>query len=532
MKKSVDKLVEHWLPLLEIPVSIKFIQQQLATHPHYPSLLSITDLLDELDIPNASVIVDKQKLKELPTPFLAHAAVNGGEFLLVVDANDLIKNNPHFLDEWDGIIVMAEKPAVINHADNNTLLAKEKRNKISAWVVITLILAFSIIAIAFNATLLYASLLITSLIGLGIAVLIVQHEMGIENELTEQLCGLDKHTDCNAVLNAKQLTTFKWLQWADMTIIWFSCLVLWLIAAAYTETVSGVMSILAIIGCFTMVVTFLSIYYQWRVVKKWCTLCLLTVAILWVQFALLIPNTIAINVATINEKTVAFSGSLFWLIAASWLLLIKPALLDNKQLSNKNNSLQLFKNNPEVFRALLLQQKKIGMVSFEYDLQLGNPQASIQIMVACNLFCKPCAVVHEILHQLVEKNDIGFTVRFAIRASNKEDIRTMAITHLLQHIIEQGGNNNYKRTVLYNWYKHMDFEKFTNQYPVYEKVDVTKTLHEHEAWATAINIMFTPTIFVNGYQMPKQYQPNELKELLKWYEEINIAESKSSRINN
>jgi ABC-type bacteriocin/lantibiotic exporter with double-glycine peptidase domain len=65
-------LLIRWLQKLNIPVSARYIKEKFLSHPDYPSLLSITDSLNELGIENAALVVDKEKLNEIPIPFLAH----------------------------------------------------------------------------------------------------------------------------------------------------------------------------------------------------------------------------------------------------------------------------------------------------------------------------------------------------------------------------------------------------------------------------------------------------------------------------
>ena len=72
-------------------------------------------------------------------------------------------------------------------------------------------------------------------------------------------------------------------------------------------------------------------------------------------------------------------------------------------------------------RSCWKREQEIDTTSFENDLQLGNPDARLQIMVACNPYCGPCAKTHKILHELVEKNDIGLTIRFIVKNKNNSD---------------------------------------------------------------------------------------------------------------
>lgn len=69
MKPNIEKIVSKWLKKLAIPTSKSFIKKQLRSHPEYPSLVSITDTLDELGIDNASLVVDKERIGEIHFPY-------------------------------------------------------------------------------------------------------------------------------------------------------------------------------------------------------------------------------------------------------------------------------------------------------------------------------------------------------------------------------------------------------------------------------------------------------------------------------
>ena len=83
MSVTINTTVHTWLQELKIPASKTYIKQQLFSHPDYPSLLSITDTLNELGIENTAVHIEKGQLHEVPTPFLAHLNDRGGEFAVI-----------------------------------------------------------------------------------------------------------------------------------------------------------------------------------------------------------------------------------------------------------------------------------------------------------------------------------------------------------------------------------------------------------------------------------------------------------------
>jgi thiol-disulfide isomerase/thioredoxin len=246
----------------------------------------------------------------------------------------------------------------------------------------------------------------------------------------------------------------------------------------------------------------------------------------------MLPQVLSLTqtgIANISLNNILLSTFLLFFTAAAWLWL-KPLLKENKKLGTENFAGKRFKYNADLFMALLEKQRKVNTTPFENDLQLGNPEAPLQIMVACNPYCGPCAKAHEVLHELLEKNDIGLTVRFTITTENKEDKKLFAAKYI--HQLVNGKGPEYKRMVLYDWYKIMDIEKFQQKHPAKIQIDKTNgnetsetvsdspsdggvinAFLQQEKWSDESTITFTPTIFINGNEMPKQYNVNDLAEL-------------------
>lgn len=511
MKRNVEVIVSNWLKKLEIPVSKGFIKNQIRSHPEYPSLLSITDTLDELSIDNASLVVDKERIGEIPVPFLAHITKGGGDLLLVTDIEKTKKKVPHFLNEWDGIVLVAEKPMELLHTENAKELAKEKKQRELQLFAVVSIIVLSLGSLLTNFSWTAFALLATAMAGCFVGVLLIQHELGIDNAMTEQLCQTGKHTDCDAVLHSKKSKLFNWLNLPDVVLIWFSSLLLLLTVSFYTGNVIASLEVIALLTACAVPVTLASLYYQWRVVKKWCTLCLLTIALLWMQAGILLPEVQINDFTSAHARTIGsfiFAG-LF--IGQIWLLLFKSLLKNIKDSTIERFKLLRFKNNPENFKSVLLQQRRADITPFENDIEIGNRIAGLHIMVCCSLHCNPCTRAHKVLQEIADKGLIGLTVRFYL-SEDKNDPRINEVGYLLQVLSKKP--TEYKRMAMNDWYRNMDFKKYKEKYPLTEEINISDQLEFHAQWTNKTEIKFTPTVFINGYQLPKQYEVEDLRNLL------------------
>lgn len=494
---------------MKIPASRSYIQQLLNSHPNYPSLLSITDTLDELGIENTAIQIEKDQLREMPVPFLAHLNGNGGEFVIVKNRDNLDNQFHDFFKRWSGVAVAAETKEGWQHIENTKCRIKDNSKYKAIALTLAVLITFIAISGYISFNWIQTAFLLTAVTGFFISWMIVSKDMGLENKIADKVCG--KTDDCNSVIHFGKLKLPLGIGLSDAGIIYFSFQLIASVIVSFTNS-AGINSIFFLLATASLPVTLLSIYYQWRVIKKWCRLCLVTVALLWLQFLILLVQIIsgrlpkgALNYLTINN--VAFVLFLSFIHTAAWLWL-KPLLQENKKLEKENFDGKRFKNNSDVFMALLEMQRKIDTTPFENDLQIGNPNAPLQILVACNPYCGPCAKAHEVLDKLVERNDIGLTVRLTVKTGNKEDKKLQAVNYMLQLLKDKDAG--YKRKILYDWYALIDMEKFKDKYPLIKTEDTFEQLEILEKWSADCKIEFTPTIFINGYELPKQYTVNDL----------------------
>lgn len=531
MEAGLENTVGRWLRKMDIFVAVSLLREKMQAHPDYPSLLSVTDTLDELGIDNAALQIEKERLHETPLPFLAHDAAHG-DFVVIDNISKQVKAAPDFEKSWNGTALLGEKPEGWQHQENERAIKAEKRKERGWRIALTILILLSFLTLSQLFSFILAGLLASAFAGIGIAVLIVEYELGIVNPIGEKLCGTGRHNGCDAVMHSKGSHIGKWLSsitigWADAGIVYFTAYSLLLVITMYT---GGPLSILAILSAAALPFTLFSLYYQWRVVEKWCRLCLLTVAMLWMQAGITLLPAAAGTAKGFAVTTITFADALLAVflitaVSAIWLLLLKPLLQNNKELQAEKFALLRFKNNPVVFEAVLNKQRQVDTTPFENELQLGNPDAPLQILVACNPYCGPCSQAHDKLHELVTSMDVGVTVRFTVKANDPEDKKTQAVLYMLQLL--HYSNPAQKRNVLHDWFVLMNHAKFADEYPLPDSpADVTEMLAEYEQWAEDAGIRFTPTIFINGRELPKQYQVKDLNVVLR---QLDIAGTGSRR---
>jgi hypothetical protein len=231
------------------------------------------------------------------------------------------------------------------------------------------------------------------------------------------------------------------------------------------------------------------------------------VGVIWVQNSVNFSGASIADIKSVSVNALVLSAVVFTLAAISWLY-IKSLLKERKKTSEKMYALQRFKNNQAVFTSLLFRQPVVDTTPWEGDLQLGDPKAPLQLLVACSPYCGPCAQAHFFLHSYLEKKQTGLTIRFAIDTEKREERKTQAVIWLLQLLA--GTDQDYKRKVLHDWYTIVDLDKFKNMYPLEQQCNMEDQLFCLKQWNEKVKISFTPTIFINGHQLPPQYSVYDL----------------------
>lgn len=523
----IEQLLYQWLLLLKIPISKKYLRRLLVTHPDYPSLLSVTDTLSRLGLNHIALNISKNHLTEVPVPFLAHLNGKAGELIIVNNLDVVTKKATDFYQRWSGVVVAIEKPAAWENTENEVHLRQEQQQRKQTFFAILLVSALSILAMVKASSWVISCLILTAVSGFIIAYLIITKELGIENKIMRWVCA--RNADCNKVINSDGPRLLGGLRWGDLGISWFFCLLFLIIFSSFTGIFNYMMPVMLLLSVATLPFTIYSVYYQRFVIRNWCNLCLIICGLLWVQFFLLMQPLTSLQLMNMDSSSVLFTTTLLVSVGFIWLTM-KRLWNESSSLSEENHALKRFKFNPEVFVAVLRKQRKVDVTPFLHDLQLGNPKALLQIVVACNPYCNPCADAHKVLHQLIEKReyDLGLTIRFTVNTIRKSDKKIHIAEYIMQYV-QMNAHGTHKagsiaRELIKAWFAKMNYSEFEQTFPLNANCNVDELLMDHETWTNESNITGTPTIFINGYELPKTYSAGDLLHLLPGLKDNRVLE--------
>jgi len=541
-KTNGPQMVEVLISLLNVKISNSTLIKEIEEHPNYPSLLSISDILTAYGVDNIGIKFDIAKIAGLPLPFITQ--LQGQKsfdlFFTVVKEvrnNTVVLYDPEkykwtdisfeeFREKCSRVALLVEAEDGAGESDYRIKRKEERKKEIINYAKIFSIPAiFALAAITtfinygwnslFPVT--YCAL---TLIGTGIAALIVFYELDIYNPLLKQICSSGKKVNCGTVLRSKGSKIFG-ISWSSIGFSYFMGLLLLSLFTGINNAVALYIS--SLLSSTTVFYVIFSIFYQWRVAKQWCVLCLFVQAILILQFILVsIAGWQNLSISYDSVQHLMLPALITFTIPFLVTQIVIPALQKAKESKRNYNELQKLKHNRQVFETILKKQKQLTEPPAGLGIFLGNESASHKLIKVCNPYCGPCSRAHKPMEELLENNpDVQIQILFT--ASNIEgDIKTPPVKHLMA--IAEKNNETIVKKALDDWYlaETKDYESFALKYPMNGELDKQEEkIVVMKDWCDKAVIAYTPMFFVslkdenedkiNYYQLPEIYNVADLK---------------------
>lgn len=513
-----------FLKQLKIKSTKRYLRNSIESHPDHPSLLAISDTLQQYSIDTLAVKIDYDKLKEMPMPSLVQLMYKGQSLFYVLQNvfddkvvyyNDNGKRiealKVDFLKEWTGVCLLAETTENSKEKNIEKKYA-EKRIKsiitgtigvcLFSWAFfsflnsdVTLHLSSTLFAIAYTAL---------KVIGLVVGVFLLWYDVDQFNPALQNFCsGGNNKINCNAVLGSKNATIFNGhLTISLLSFSYFFGTFFFLLIQGFS--LSGFFLVGALsIASFPIVL--ISLYYQAIVIKQWCRFCILIQIVLFSEIGITYFSNF--YEGQLLLETIPLLTLLLFAPTVSWKFL-KPLIDQEKETNLYKRGLKKLKNNPDVLKGLLLKSRKIATTTEGLGISIKNVSAAHHVIKVCNPYCGPCAKAHPVLEELVKAGKINLQMLFT---SNVKPV-----AHFLA--IDHEGDTSKTQRALDEWYlaDQKDYEVFAHKYPMNGELALqNEKIAAMNKWCEAENITHTPTLFINGHELPKQYSIDDLSEVLR-----------------
>lgn len=516
------------LDLIGVKYTNPYLEEQILSHPDHPSLLAISDTLNKYNIENLAVKVDYDKLLELPLPCIVQFTDGGGTFQILTrlsednaafinDANRTVElSRNEFLDRWTGICLLASTTEDSKEPGIEKRLKDKCVKSFLTWgTAVFLLIAMTPIIINsplfgsdFPNPFLGAYVLI-KLMGLAIGAMLLWYEVDRYNPTLQNFCSGGGKTDCNAVLGSKYAKMLNGrLSIALLAFAYFSGTLSYLMITGFS---AGSLPPLALLSFATFPAILASAYYQGIVIKQWCRFCIVVQGVLVLEIICSIFG--GFYGMAITWETLPLLTALLLFPVAAWKWLT-PLLENKKETALYRRGLKKIKNNPHVLNGLLAKSRKLGASTEGLGISINGNGAKYSIIKVCNPYCGPCAQAHPFLEELVEMGRIDLQILFTAHADDN-DIKRRPVGHFLA--LDAQGDKNRLRQALDDWYhtENVDYTSFANKYPLdWDLQAQDAKIMAMRQWCDAEKITHTPTIFINGHELPQEYSVEDLKEAL------------------
>lgn len=256
-----------------------------------------------------------------------------------------------------------------------------------------------------------------------------------------------------------------------------------------------------------------SIWYQWRIVKKWCPLCLSVIGVVLMMFA----NSLILNFSNIFVAPHAIDAikliSLGILVMGIYLA-VKSYLGLGKVVQEYSLNLLRFKRDYHLFLPFFYTQREIDVVRFPGDICIGNDSAGVEILAINNPMCSTCLDAHKMYESILAEYalEVKFRLRFYVPYESREDIRTKVAERLID--LNEDGNNSLFEEALNDWYNTLN-ENWLVKWGVSVNVKNNIILKQQKMWCENNDIDSTPAIIINGRLFPTIYSPLDLKYMIR-----------------
>lgn len=513
-------ICKRLLESLKVPFTGKFLKEKILTHPQYPSLLSLSDTLEEYGVESVAAKLGPERLDDFPLPGIVQVSLANGTFFNVITAvsENMVSvfdekgkqkdiSRLDFLKMWTGVCLLVETKENATEPEIGQKIRDRRIIRgLVALGVVSLLLWLGLGLVENGSSGLFLFYFLLKLLGLSISGILLWYQQDRENPTLQKFCSGVKSVDCNSVLDSKafQLLDGRINPSMLASAYFFAGLGLLVSSALFS------MPFLAWLSMTTIPVVIYSFYYQGMVIKKWCRFCLLIQGVL-------VLEALAVLGGGFWEGGLSFSALGLFLFLFTGVVLggvwIKPMLGRQDELYKAKRDLAKLKSNKQLFQAAFSQSRKMQNVPQGLGILMKGETPKHQVIKVCSPYCNPCSRVHPVLESLFDTGNIDLQILFTPGRGDEQKEKT--VRHLLA--IESKGDSKLTQQALDDWYgaEKKDYSAFAAKYPMNgELIQQEEKMKAMEDWCEKENISYTPTLFIDGYELPKEYNVEDLKYIL------------------
>ncbi len=291
--KSPDaSLLSDWLTLLGVRHTHDYTLGKEKAIP-FKTWFGLSRALEDYGVESeAFIFADKNAIKEIPVPFIAHTAGAGGGNIIVsaIDGDKVEYISlgqpehttlPRLIEAWDGNVFLSRAKEGAAEPDFGLHRRLDFFKKSKKWVLLVCMVALFVYAFITNGLYRHVSTYFIAAIDLGglyVTYLLVQKSLKIHNPKADRFCGVLQAGGCDDILATSASKFFGLFGWSEVGFAYFSVSLLALLMFPAS------LPALALCNICCLPFTAWSIWYQRFRARRWCALCVTVQCSLWLLF--------------------------------------------------------------------------------------------------------------------------------------------------------------------------------------------------------------------------------------------------------
>lgn len=507
-------ILEYFLDALEIDYTRHFAKALYQEHPHKYNMYGLKRMLDVYGVKTMGVYVNTKDLPELNYPCILHIH---GDFVIGLNYKaDTVRFLQHgkettlsydvFRQTWTGNALVVQETTDAIEPDYKEHRRDELMSMAKTYcipVMLALAIVIGLVSNFESMGIFEVICILLSCSGIFVCTMLMEKQLYGESRYGDRVCSLFNHTDCNNVLDGPMAKVFG-ISWSEVGLGYFTANILLLaLIPSSSEFVTAVNWIAMLYGIW-------SIYYQWRVAKSWCVLCMIVQVVIWVMGIAAIlwrPEPFVLDITSSLLACIVFVIS---------IITVHQYALNHVAKEERVRAIQQFralKTNDIVAKVLFENSEYYETTLNDSSIIFGNPKARICVTILSNPHCNPCARMHKRVERLLSMRENDICVQYIFSSFNKEleDSSRYLISCYFDHSEDEA---MHKFTL---WYTK---EKFNYKKNVKEKnahIHITlveKEIEKHRMWCEKTSLVATPTVLINGYILPKEYELEDVTMII------------------
>jgi hypothetical protein len=494
---------------LSVPFSDNYVDNFLRAHENYPSLSSISALLNDFKVDHIAIRISQDQLFELTFPCIAFINAGDEASFVVLEgvSSQGIKYNldnkavteplAAFVAKWQGIILLASVTSLSRSHGNDKHAKEQKQRNTTNLVVVFLVLLVLILTLTFVELDFWLLVLVALKIsGVAACWILFANDVGLGSKLYSQICSIgQKSNGCEKVTRSKAGTIFGFLKLSEIGLFYFVGGVCFLLVAVLANTNQS-LSPVFMLSVAAVPYSLFSIYYQVRV-KQVCVLCTLVMVIIWLETTIFLHNQSHEYLSIPDSKTIILGlfcytlPIIFWLQVREFVVAFRNAEMDKAQLA-------IFKKSKGALSAIL-DESKLSYDVAELKPLVINAGGSNRVLAVLSLFCKPCGDEFLTLRQLILANhDTEFSIIIHPGNLGKNQILRTLLN------LKIAGDSLQALDYLKSWYSLEAANLLSTSSDLIEEKteEIESTMASWQKWLAVNSITSTPSIFINGFRKP------------------------------